>query len=408
MSKKNVGNWHDDCAFKDPSLPLAVVVTSTRWDEAPRIRHQVTRQLLRWFNVLYIEFLPCDKSVAKGTNLRRVDDRLIVSTPSPGRLPNIRIHANFPSIHQSVNRRYLNCMKEAIGEVGCHPHVLCNFVPTFPEVMNLNDIPLKIYFCYDEWPTMWRVAKKPEKLKFTYQSRLIRKYENEVARQADICLVSHTPLREKLLKINPQTILFLHGHEFRHPSELSSQKRKCIRVAYMGYITYNILTEWLFEVLNHPDIELNLIGPIHKFDPEPFLKHPNFKHVAPLSGEALQRKLSEMDVLIMPYNPEIPEVHVQTVSNKFFQYVAAGRPVVISNMPYYIEMPDGILYRADSPDDFVKKIRKAYAEDCDTYRELRAQIASENTWDKRGEQLHAILKEALGDTIPELGESVSS
>ena len=44
--------------FSDNSLPHVVCLTSTKWKDFPRIRHQITRQLKRFCNVIYIEFFP--------------------------------------------------------------------------------------------------------------------------------------------------------------------------------------------------------------------------------------------------------------------------------------------------------------------------------------------------------------
>ena len=57
-NRGNIGVDEHYPAFADPNLPLAVVVASTRWYEQPRMRHDVTRQLMRWFNVLFVEFFP--------------------------------------------------------------------------------------------------------------------------------------------------------------------------------------------------------------------------------------------------------------------------------------------------------------------------------------------------------------
>ncbi len=43
------------CGFEDDSRELAVVTSTTPWHEPPRARHQVTRQLCRFYNVLYVD-----------------------------------------------------------------------------------------------------------------------------------------------------------------------------------------------------------------------------------------------------------------------------------------------------------------------------------------------------------------
>jgi hypothetical protein len=387
--------------FADPSLPLAVVVALTRWDEPPRMRHQVTRQLMRWFNVLFVELLPNHQPSASASKLRRVNERLLVFAPQPRlRIP-IHAYANIPPAHRLVNRLYRDTILELLQSLGSRPVMLFSFVHDFPEIMAVSLFSYKIYFCFDEWPRMWRRASKPWGPKFFYQSRLYQHYENQVATRADRCLASHTPLQEKLRRVNPNTDLFLHGHEFQDaiPVRPQANARAAIKVGFMGYLSYNLKLDWLMTVLNADDMELALIGPIHKLDLAPFSKRNNFTHVPPLTGNSLLNKLAEMDVLIMPYDPRIPEVQVQTVSNKFFQYVAAGRPVVISHMPYYIEMPKGVLYRAKTAGEFINAIRQAHAEDCPAFVESRLRIAQENTWHKRGDQLYSIIQLDLGKEL---------
>jgi glycosyltransferase involved in cell wall biosynthesis len=100
-------------------------------------------------------------------------------------------------------------------------------------------------------------------------------------------------------------------------------------------------------------------------------------------------------VLIIPYDTSLPQFYIQTVPNKLFQYIAAGRPVVTSNLPYLIELPRGIVYKAKDAPDFVNKIRLAYSEDSNKLIESRMKIAMKNTWDHRGNRLHEIIETGL-------------
>lgn len=178
-----------------------------------------------------------------------------------------------------------------------------------------------------------------------------------------------------------------------------------IRVAFMGYVTYNQLEDWLEAVVEQEDMELWLIGPIdHKFDPKGRLIGPRVVRTGVKIGRDLAETLGQIDVLIMAYNPEIPEVAVQTASNKFFQYLASGRPVVISDMKYYVNLPEGCLYRAKTKEEFIHQIRKAVREDGATFQKTRWAVACENTWDRRGEQMIWYLKKFCAGEIPPLAQ----
>jgi hypothetical protein len=386
--------------FAHANLPLAVVVARTKWDEAPRMRHQLTRQLMRKFNVIFIELFHERELAPTQDKFQKISDRLLVFSPGVPFFVAKRLYTNDPATHFVVNLYLRRKINRVAGTFISKCNLLVNFAYDFPEIMAERIFDYKIYVCFDEFPKMWRRAKHPNKLKFAYQSRLGQHYEDQVAKRADINLATHELLVDKLKKVNPNILLIMHGHEFQSiPNNKSTfdPDYSKIRVGFMGYITYNLLVDWLVALLEEQDIELSLIGPLHKFDPSHLLKYKNFQHIPTITGVPLIETLETNDVLIMPYNPAIPEVYVQTVSNKFFQYIAVGRPVVISDMPYYIEMPKGVLYRAKTADEFVAKVRDAYKEDCETYVQVRKAIAAQNTWDQRGDQLFEILEKAIPD-----------
>jgi hypothetical protein len=95
-----------------------------------------------------------------------------------------------------------------------------------------------------------------------------------------------------------------------------------------------------------------------------------------------------MDVLIVPYRSNLEEVKVLTTVSKLFQYISTLKPIVISDLPNFIEMPDGVIYKAKDKKDFVDKIFLAYKNDTVELRELRAKLVLENTWEARGNQIN--------------------
>jgi hypothetical protein len=388
--------------------PRAVVVAATSWDEIPRMRHQVTRQLLRWFDVLYVEFFPRQAATTGGGAIRTPSDGLQVYRPVPPFRVRPRLYAVLPWVQGYVNRWFRDDIMTRVREGGPEMPVLFTFLYHFPEIVRATPFSRKYYLCCDEFPRMWRSASRPREPTYSLRSWLYQRYEDSVARHSDRCLASHTRLVEKLRKANPRTRLFLHGHEFSEGPRLRRRRAsgERIRVGFMGFITYNLVLSWLRAVTNAPDMELFLIGPIQEFDPSCLAGGAAVLHLGALQGRELLEALVGMDVLIMPYRPEVPEVNVQTASNKFFQYVAAGRPVVISNMPHYLDMPEGVLYRARTAEQFLEKIRQADREDREEFVRQRLDIARGNTWEIRGETLHAMLEEDLGCPLPQVRDWV--
>ena len=147
--------------FDDPSLPLAVVVAATRWEEPPRMRHQVTRQLMRRCNVLFVEFFP-DPCGRDRAGFRQHGSRLIAYTANPSLAWPIRLYANDPMSHGLVNRRFVTDILSAVAAVRPpSPPLLFNFVYDFHEIMRRSDFVYKAYVCFDEFPKMQRRASKP-------------------------------------------------------------------------------------------------------------------------------------------------------------------------------------------------------------------------------------------------------
>ncbi len=386
-------------AFVGSRLPLMVVVAKTRWDEPPRMRHGLTKQFLRFFNVLFIEFFPTSSGTYGRLEFECINDRLVVWRPQPKTVP-VRLYANDPTTHSIVNYLYKRQIEQVVSKQPSRPVLLANFTHDFPQIMKSPLFAHSMYICFDELPKMRRRARKRNPVKVWYQSNLNQHYENMVARRASRCFTCHYPLRKKLLKVNNNVEMLFHGHDY--PSIAVSEpdrSRDIINVGFGGYINWRLIEDWLLAVVEQKDMVLHLIGTSENYDVSRFKDYPNVRHVSSLSDTAFREKLLQMDVLIMPYNVELPEVEVMTTNSKTFQYIAACKPIVISNMPNYIEMPYGVIYKADTRSHFIDQIRKAYTKDCGEYIRLRARIAKRNTWNKRGDMLFDLLKQDLAGAV---------
>lgn len=387
-------------AFSDPSLPLAVVVANTLWDEPPRMRHDVTWQLTRFCNVVFVEYSPSGKRGAAENVWRAVCERILVYTPTDRFRAEPRLRANIPWIHARANRRYANAIRNAVRSLSGVPRLLFNFVYDFPQIMQLSEFDWSCYICVDEFPRMRRRLVKPNALKAIYQGHLFQYYENRVARDAARTFVCHHPLREKLTRAGGRVDYLYHANPYGSVSVPSLRARKDpIQVGYGGHINYRLMCEWLELIAEQGDMILHLIGRFENADLGQLTQHENVRLHTDLSDDDFFGQLRAMDVLVMPYNPEIPEVAVMTTNSKTFQYIAAGRPMVMSDMPNYIDLPEGVTYRAKTAPEFLSAIRKAFRDDSEDLVRLRMGIAAENTWDIRGNMLRQAVEDDLGTSI---------
>lgn len=384
--------------FTDPALPLAVVVAATRWDEPPRMRHDVSKQLLRFCNVVFIEYFP--SRAADSHTWEPVSGRMIVFRPNV-KAVSPRLRANLPWVHTRTNRRWLRVIEEGLGEMGQGVRLLFNFVWEFPEIMGLSGVAWSSYFCFDEFPRMRRKREPRNPVLAHYQGMLFQSYENRVARAATKCFACHRPLYDKLRKAGGCVDYLYHASPYSRVEQNPLRSRATpIQVGYGGHINYRLLDSWLSAVVRQEDMVLHLIGKSEKGYIDRWAGNADVNVHSDLSDREFLDKLREMDVLIMPYDPRIPEVSVMTTNSKTFQYMAAGRPMVMSDLPHYITMPEGVFYKARSAEEFVVAIRKAFEEDGEDLTRLRQETAHVNSWMARGDQIWR----AIGEHVPDLAE----
>lgn len=376
--------------FKDRHLPTAVVVAATRWEEPPRMRHDVVGQLKRFSNVLYIEYFPTGEKSAQHGKLKSMDDRLMVYQISEQYRKHPRLYANVPWIHASVNRKYAQEVGLLADQVapanGCK--LLFNFVHDFPEIVSAVNKKWSCYICVDEFPGMQRRNYKRNIIKAKFQKLYQQALENRLAETVDLVLTPHTAIRDKLKKYSRRVEMFYHAHSIPDERAIPQQRSDGrIHAGFAGFVNYRIMIDWLIHLVKDPRFVLHLIGPQVDMSTDALMSVGEVRCHEPVYGDEFVKTLREMDVLLMPYDPEIIECQSLTTNSKTFQCIASGRPLVISDLPNYIRMPEGVIYKAKDAEDFRLKVLKAATDDCDELQTMRRRIASENTWSKRGDQL---------------------
>ena len=377
--------------FFETDLPVAVVVSRTKWDEPPRIRHQLTRQLRRFYNVIYVEF-PCGPCMHKTSEtIDKIGVNAVRYVPDIPFIVPEKLYLYCPPVHGIVNKHVTNKIVSFMKRAGLSCSVLMNFNFDYPEICGINSC-LKVYLCNDEIP---------DRVKFRPGKTILKNYEKEVIRKVDMCITVSDTLNAKLKEFNKNVYTVFPGHEFEPGLSRDVQKNRTgrIEVCYMGYINGRLCLDWFRDVLRQPDMDLRLVGPVTDVDLSDLESFDNFELIPPLEGEKLQSFLASMDVLVMPYDVNLEGVKHSSVPNKLFQYIACGKPIVISDMPNFVKLPEKFLYKAGTGREFVEMIRKAYEEDSTAIFEERLTYAGDNTWEKRGDSVYSILQENINKKL---------
>jgi hypothetical protein len=315
-----------------------VLVTHTRWEEAPRIRHQVAR-LLRdaGHRVLFIE---------------RADYPWAGSLPAPVEVePGITVIRTTRLMHHQF--RVLSVMHR-INAL----HVASQLRTAVEQWSPAPNFTI-VNFTHDGW--FLRDTFAGHRIvtlihdDFEAQSRLpfsshIRWCLERTCRSSDSVLAVSEPLRERLAKwCSPELFLPWAVVPYRHPVAPVANRRILL---FWGYVDNSVDLDRVEQVALHleergPDWRVLLVGPTQtKGVRTPIIqrlsRHSNIEVRDPMPLDALP--LEETLAALLPYRRSAITDSV-TLANKSMQLLARGLPLLISAMPRYLEAP--FVFRLD-------------------------------------------------------------
>lgn len=352
-----------------------IVNTITAWDEAPRARHQFTMAAAKKFRVAFVTRNKVGffrlKVYPGANNILVVEPYFPIDYRFRYRLP-------------IINEWYQNWLFRKLRILFPEASVV-NFDCTATQLTKYFST--TIYYCNDEFAGNSK-----------YQSALVDRYltrcEKIMAANAIFCVTTAHFLTQKLKRVNPHTHEIPLGVSIdgEPPDDFQAGKNNGkIRVGLMGVINERQYSfSALSRLLNHDGIQLILIGPVTK----EFLHR--LKGLDPsamkgmLKGRELYEEIKLLDVGLAPYN--LDYVNPGTTPNKVWQYLAVGKPAVVSDLPNlkYMEFPDQFVYITKNDDDLIEKIEQAYNENTVALMKARVKFARQNTWDHRFSQFMTV------------------
>ena len=235
-----------------------------------------------------------------------------------------------------------------------------------------------------------------------------RKKLSILLKKADIMFVPSFEMKNKLAKYRKDVRVISHGVDTDlykdsngsfHPIMSLEKVGKPI-LCYLGTMYTKIDFELLMYIaINNPDWTLLLIGKEwfkipHKKDREIFLnliKMKNIIYCKEISRDLIPSYLFYADVCLIPYK-NMQLNYVTTAPLKLFEYFAAGKPVVATDLgrPYkYSHM----IRTGKTFNEFCDQVRKAIPENSDKRLvSERHKIAYENSWDEKVQEAMQIIE----------------
>lgn len=289
-------------------------------------------------------------------------------------------------------------IKRLIKDYNIKKYVFINsFNPFYLKDFNLPVKPLvKIYQSIDDISQESYIARHGVKL------------ETEMVQNADFTIVTSSQLKDKLSKHANKVHLVANAadHKLFHravanhisrPEELDDVQ--CPIITYMGNVSsLRMDYELLVKVANaNPDKLVLVVGPYRKneYDQFQLYNFRNIRFIGPRTLEQLPVYLRYTDCAIIPYIKNTLTRSIYPL--KINEYLGAGKPVVSTDFSEDIKTFQGIAHIASSHDEFLKMVQQALNQTEQDAIDKRLEVAANNTWFHRVNQIKALIEEALNN-----------
>jgi glycosyltransferase involved in cell wall biosynthesis len=296
---------------------------------------------------------------------------------------------------RATNRRLLAAQVGGLARRrGLTRPVLWIAIPTAAEMIGRLDESLVVYQVSDKYDE--------NSMDHATDPAAIRRLHEHAIDNADLILYSGRKLLEEAERGRDRSYLLEQAVDFEHWSSVGSGTLEVaaeverIPRPRLGY--FGAIEPWLIdqELIKRAAVERPLwhwvfIG--NKSRGVEVESLPTTHFLPAVSYEELPRYAAGFDVCVLPWETERAFTSYGSAI-KVREYLATGKPVVISPLPEYEPMRD-VLRIARSREEFLRLVEEALAED-DPHAALKRQHAVEGgTWDARAEWVSGLIEEAL-------------
>lgn len=311
-----------------------------------------------------------------------------ISVVSPATLP---FHGRAAA--RSLNQRLLSAQIGAIARRrGMENPILWIAIPTAAVMIGRMNESLVIYQVSDKYDANSEDhAVDPAKIKALHEQAI---------EQADIVLYSGRKLLEEATIGLEKSYLLEQAVDFDHWAQVSQLEPAAQiatisgpRIGYFGAIEPWLIDQelirrasrerpawnWVFIGNLARGTDLDDLANVHFLPPVPYAELPRFA--------------AGFDVCVLPWETE----HAFTSYGsaiKVREYLATGKPVVISPLPEYEHLAD-VLRIARGRDEFIRLLDEALREDSPERSRKRQDAVKDGTWDARAEWVSGLIEEAL-------------
>lgn len=380
-----------------------VLFSTADWDHPfwTNKQHVAAQLAERGFRVLYVESLGLRRPTVSGRDLTRIGRRLRRAWQSVRQVREnlwvaspLAIPWHDSAMVRRLNDRLLSAwLTRTCRRLGFERPIAWTYNPLAGKLIESLDPSLIVYHAVDDLSAAPHMARATIELA-----------ERELAQAADLVLTTSESLQARLIGHNPHATHYLPNvADFDHFSQARSDGLlpadlaaiPAPRIGFVGALSsYKVDFNLIATVARaRPDWHWVLIGQVGEGQPETSiaaLSLPNVHLLGPQPYAELPNYLRGFDVAAIPCPAN--DYTRAMFPMKFFEYLAAGRQVVVSNVPALISFGD-VCQRVDSPEEFIEVVARMLSAS-PRVNEAGVQVAARYTWQWRLDQMLLLVDRA--------------
>ena len=296
---------------------------------------------------------------------------------------------------RALNRRLLAAQVGALARRrGLRRPILWVAIPTAAEMIGRLGESLVVYHVSDKYDQ--------NSMDHATDPAAIRRLHDHALDRADLIFYSGRKLLEEATRGRERSHLLEQAVDFEHWKQVGSGTLEVAaevariprpRLGYFGAIEPWLIDQELIKraAVERPAWQWVFIG--NKSRGVEVESLPNTHFLPPVAYDELPGYAAGFDVCVLPWETERAFTSYGSAI-KVREYLATGKPVVISPLPEYEPM-GGVLRIARSREDFFRLVEDALAEDDPEAPRKRQRAVQDGTWDARAEWVSGLIEDAL-------------
>jgi len=373
-----------------------IFVSLENWDDVWRRNQFLCANISRRFPTMKLLFVGLPLDVSNEVRRGRVGSLSLPMKQTVPGFPNITvIHAlkllpNSLTICRKLNEWIARIqIKSAARKIGLKDAILWLNPHNAVHMAGRMSEKAVIYDITDDWTLQENLPSK--------ERMLTEKQDEALCRRADVVVVCSEALWKSRRSLCKRLALIKNGVDVTHYQRVQtlppSGRWAAPVFGYTGTLHSERTDARLLIALAraYPDGSIVLVGPDHwaKDDRELVARERNIHSIGAVPYSKIPEIMAEFDVCIVPH---LETAFIESLNPiKLWEYLAAGKPIVATNIAGFRDF--GNLCRiASGPDAFVNACGQALMEG-KLLMDARVAMASQHTWDRRVEDLLAILEE---------------